>query len=127
MGNIGLGVIVIGVFLVIFMFTWSLRHAFNTAVWFSVAWMLTLLGLYLADAAGYGYISIAPTGPAGAVGLAIAALIAYFYHRRWKKIQLEKKIQAEKERARRRAAGEPEPSLLGNVFRAINKARSPDR
>jgi hypothetical protein len=126
-GNIGLGVIIIGVFIMTLAFTWSLRHAFNTTVWFSVGWVGTLFVLYVMDVAGYGYISTSPLGPGGAVALGGGAIVAYIYHRRWMKQQAIKKAREAAERAARRARGEPEPTLLGNVFRTINKVRSSNR
>lgn len=127
MGNIGLGVILVGVFIVGFMFSWNIRHAFNMTVWFGVAWMGSLFVLYVVDMAGYGYISTEPFGSGGAVGLGIAALVTYFYHRRWQKAELERRRREAAERAARRARGEGEPNLVGNVFRAINKMRSSNR
>lgn len=127
MGNIGLGVILVGVFIVGFMFSWSIRHAFNLTVWFGVAWMGSLFVLYVADQAGYGYISTAPLGSGGAVGLGIAAIVAYFYHRRWMREEIERRRKEAAERAARRARGEREPNLVGNALRAINKMRSSGR
>lgn len=127
MGNIGLGVIIIGVFIMTLAFTWSLRHAFNTTVWFSVGWVGTLFALYMLDVAGYGVISTSPLGPGGAVALGGGAIVAYIYHRRWMKAQAIKKAREAAERAARRARGEPEPTMLGNVFRTINKVRSSNR
>lgn len=124
MGNIGLGVILVGVFIVGFMFTWNLRHAFNLTVWFGAGWMGTLLVLYVADMVGYGFISVAPLGSGGAVAIGLATIVTWLYHRRWQKEERARKAREAAERAARRKRGEPEPTLLGNVFRAVRKARS---
>ncbi|MFW6075689.1 MAG: hypothetical protein ACOC9Y_08845 [Chloroflexota bacterium] len=124
MGNLGLGVILVGVFIVGFMFSWSLRHAFNLTVWFGAGWMGTLLLLYIADMAGYGYISVEPLGSGGAVAIGVATIVAWFYHRRWQKEERIRKAREAAERAARRKSGKPEPTMLGNVFRAVQKMRS---
>ena len=125
MGNLGLGVILVGVFIIGLFYTWSVRHAFNLMVWFGIGWMGSLFILYILDESGYGVISTAPLGSGGAVAIAVAALVAYIYHRRWKKAEaVRQRIKAE-EAAARRARGEREPTFIGNVARAIGKMRSP--
>lgn len=124
MGNLGLGVILVGVFIIGFFYTWSLRHAFNLTVWFGVGWMGSLFVLYVLDEAGYGIVSTAPLGSGGAVAIGIASLVAYFYHRRWKKEEAERQRIKAEEAAARRARGEREPTFFGNVGRAIGKMRS---
>ena len=125
MGNLGLGVILVGVFIIGLFYTWSIRHAFNLMVWFGIGWMGSLFILYILDESGYGVISTAPLGSGGAVAIAVAALVAYIYHRRWKKAEaVRQRIKAE-EAAARSARGEREPTFIGNVARAIGKMRSP--
>ncbi|MEZ4523198.1 MAG: hypothetical protein R3A46_16385 [Thermomicrobiales bacterium] len=127
MGNLGLGVILVGVFLIGFFYTWSLRHAFNLMVWFGVGWMGSLFVFYVLEQAGYGVVSTDPLGSAGAVAIGVAALVAYVYHRRWKKAEAERQRIKAEEAAARRARGEREPTFIGNVARAISKVRSSDR
>lgn len=126
MGNLGLGILVVAVFLVGFMSSWSIRHAFNLSVWFGIGWLGALALLYALDAAGFGYISTAPIGPGGGVALGVGAIVAYVYHQRWKKQQEEKRRREAAARAARRARGEREPTFVGNLARAINKMRSYD-
>lgn len=126
MGNIGLGILLIAVFFVGFMSTWSLRHAFNLTVWFGAGWIGALAFIYLLDMVGLGYISTEPLGPGGAVALGIGALVAYVYHQRWKKQQEEKRRREAAARAARRARGEREPTFAGNLARALKKMRSYD-
>jgi hypothetical protein len=125
MGNLGLGVILVGVFIIGFAFTWSIRHAFNLTVWFGVGWMGSLAVLYILDQAGYGIVSTSPLGAAGAVAIAVGALVAYVYHLRWKKAEAERRRIKAEAAAARRARGEREPSFIGNVARAINRMRTP--
>ncbi len=125
MGNLGLGVILVGVFLIGFFYTWSLRHAFNLTVWFGVGWMGSLFVLYILDRAGYGIVSTEPLGAGGAVALGIGSLVAYIYHVRWKKAEAERQRIKAEEAAARRARGEREPTFIGNVARAIGKMRTP--
>ncbi len=125
-GNLGLGIVLVGVFICGFAFSWSIRHAFNLTVWFGVGWVASLLVLYLVDSAGISPISTDPLGSGGAVALGIGAIVAYYYHRRWQKEQLLKRQREAEARARRRAKGIPEPSFLGNVGRAVRKMRSSD-
>jgi hypothetical protein len=125
MGNLGLGVILVGVFLIGFFYTWSIRHAFNLTVWFGVGWMGSLAVLYVLDESGYGIVSTSPLGAGGAVAIAFAALVAYVYHLRWKKAEAERQRIKAEQAAARRARGEREPTFIGNVARAISKMRSP--
>lgn len=124
MGNLGLGVILVGAFIIGFMFSWSIRHAFNIMVWFGVGWMGSLFILWALDLSGYGFISTDPLGPVGAIGIGIGALVAYFYHRRWQKAEAERQRIKAAEAAARRARGEREPTLIGNVARVIGRMRS---
>ncbi len=124
MGNLGLGVILVGVFLIGFFYTWNLRHAFNLTVWFGVGWMGSLFVFYVAERVGYGIVSTSPLGSGGAVAIAIASLVAYVYHLRWKKAEAERQRIKAEQAAARRARGEREPSLVGNVARALGKMRS---
>jgi hypothetical protein len=125
MGNLGLGVILVGVFLIGFFYTWSIRHAFNLTVWFGVGWMGSLAVLYILDESGYGIVSTSPLGAGGAVAIAIAALVAYVYHLRWKRAEAERQRIKAEQAAARRARGEREPTFIGNVARAISKMRTP--
>ncbi len=124
MGQIGLGVILIGVFIIGFFYTWSIRHGFNLTVWFGIGWMGSLFVLYVLDKTGHGIVSTDPLGSAGAVAIAVGALVAYVYHRRWKKEEAERQRIKAEQAAARRARGEREPTLIGNVARAIGKMRS---
>ncbi len=124
MGNLGLGVILVGVYIVGFFYTWSLRHAFNMTVWFGIGWMGSLFVFYILEQLGYGIVSTAPLGSGGAVALAIASVVAFVYYRRWRKEEAERQRIKAEEAAARRARGEREPSLIGNVARAIGKMRS---
>lgn len=126
MGNLGLGVVLVGVFIVGLAFSWSLRHAFNLTVWFGVGWVGSLLALYLFEQTGLSPISTSPLGSGGGVALGVGAIVAYIYHRRWQKEQAIKRARKAAARARRRAEGKPEPTFLGNVFRAVQKMRSTD-
>ncbi|CAN5541299.1 hypothetical protein BH23CHL2_BH23CHL2_09210 [soil metagenome] len=126
MGNLGLGVILVGVFIIGFFYSWSLRHAFNLTVWFGAGWMGSLLVLYVLDETGYGIVSTEPLGSGGAVAIGVATLVAYFHHRRWQKEEAERRRIKAEEAAERRARGEREPNLIGNVARAISKMRSSD-
>lgn len=125
MGNLGLGIILVGVFIIGFFYSWSLRHAFNVTVWFGVGWMGSLFVLYVLDRAGYGIVSTAPLGAGGAVAIGIATVVAYVYHFRWKKAEAERKRIKAEEAAARRARGEREPTLIGNVARTLAKMRTP--
>ena len=125
MGNLGLGVILVGVFIIGFFYTWNLRHAFNLTVWFGVGWMGSLFVLYVLDEAGYGIVSTEPLGSGGAVAIGVATIVAYIYHRRWKAAEAEKERIKAEEAAARKARGESEPSLIGNVARALGKMRTP--
>ena len=125
MGNLGLGVILVGVFIIGFFYTWSVRHAFNLTVWFGVGWMGSLFVLYVLDEAGYGIVSTEPLGSGGAVAIGVATIVAYIYHRRWKAAEAEKERIKAEEAAARKARGESEPSLIGNVARALGKMRTP--
>jgi uncharacterized membrane protein len=124
MGNLGLGVILVGVFIIGFVYTWSFRHAFNLTVWFGVGWMGSLAVLYMLDKLGYGVISTDPLGSAGAVAIAAGALVAYIYHMRWRKAEAERQRIKAAEAAARRARGEPEPSVIGNLGRTLGKMRA---
>ena len=124
MGNLGLGVILLGVFLIGFFYTWSVRHGFNLTVWFGVGWMGSLFVLYVLDKTGYGVVSTDPLGSAGAVAIAAGALVAYIYHRRWKKEEAERQRIKAEAAAARKARGEREPTFIGNVARTIGKMRS---
>jgi hypothetical protein len=124
MGQLGLGVILVGVFIIGFFYTWSVRHAFNLTVWFGIGWMGSLFVLYVLDNTGYGVVSTDPLGSAGAVAIAAGALVAYIYHRRWKKQEAERQRIKAEQVAARRARGEREPTFIGNVARAIGKMRS---
>ena len=124
MGNLGLGVILVGVFIIGFFYSWNLRHAFNLMVWFGAGWMGSLFVLYVLDESGYGIVSTAPLGAGGAVAIGLAALVAYFYHRRWKKDEGERQRIRAEAAAARRARGERDPTFIGNVARAIGKMRS---
>ena len=125
MGNLGLGIILVGVFIIGFFYSWSLRHAFNVTVWFGVGWMGSLFVLYVLDRTGYGIVSTAPLGAGGAVAIGIATIVAYIHHVRWKRAEaVRRRIKAE-EAAARRARGEREPTLIGNVARTIAKMRTP--
>src|SRR5690606_302563 len=124
MGNLGLGIILVGVFLIGFFYTWSFRHAFNLTVWFGVGWMRSLVALFTLEKLGYGIVSTDPLGSAGAVGIAVGALVAYVYHKRWQKAEAERQRIKAAEAAARRARGEPEPSVIGNLGRALGKMRA---
>lgn len=125
MGNLGLGVILVGVFIIGFFYTWSVRHAFNLTVWFGVGWMGSLFVFYVLDMLGYGIVSVEPLGSGGAVALGIASIVAYVYHRQWKKAEAERQRIKAEEAAARKARGESEPSFIGNVGRALGKMRRP--
>ena len=124
MGNLGLGIILVGVFLIGLFYTWRVRHAFNLTVWFGVGWMGSLFVLYVLDEAGYGIVSTEPLGSGGAVAIGVASIVAYVYHRRWKAAEAEKERIKAEEAAARKARGEPEPTFIGNVGRALGKMRS---
>ena len=124
MGNLGLGIILVGVFVVGFVLTWSVRHAFNLTVWFGAAWMGALFVLYVSERAGYGIVSTSPLGLGGSVALVFATIFSYIYHLRWRRAEAERQRIKAEEAAARRARGEPDPTLIGNVARAIGRMRS---
>lgn len=107
--------------------TWSLREAFEEAVWFNAAYALTLGVIFLAEVAGYGFVSTSPTGAGGAMGLAAGFIAQGVARYRWKKEQYAKAVARAKEQRRlaaeRKRQGLPakkaaDNSLIVNAFRA---------
>lgn len=126
-GSAGLSLVPIAVFILALVTTWSIRESINETFWFAAGWIGGLFVLYMAELAGFGIFSTSATGLGGGVALLIG-IAAFMYRRReWRKEQAIKKARKEAERARRRARGQSEPTLLGNVFRAIQKTRSSNR
>lgn len=106
--------------------TWSLREAFEETVWFNAAYALTLGIVYLAEVAGFGFISTSPTGAGGALGLVAGFTAQGVARYRWKKAEYEKAVAkaAEQrrlaaERKRQGVATKPaqDNSLIVNAFR----------
>ncbi len=106
--------------------TWSLREAFEETVWFNAAYALTLGVVYLAEVAGFGFVSTSPTGAGGALGLVAGFTAQGIARYRWKKAQYAKAVAraAEQrrlaaERKRQGVAAKPaeDNSLIINAFR----------
>jgi uncharacterized membrane protein YccC len=122
--SLGLGFVLVAIFVLAFVMTGNLREAFNETIWFGAGWMAALAVIYLFDSMGYGYISTSPAGLGGGIGLVVGFVALFLRRRMWRKEQARKRLEREAERARRRAAGEPDPGPLGNVVRSIRKSRA---
>jgi hypothetical protein len=117
-----------------FFTTWSIKEAISEAVWFNVAYVVSLGSIYLMEVAGIGFLSTSPTGMGGFVALLIAFMALgvrrYQYRQEQKRKAAAKAIaDAEAARQRRRNAKNPpeEKSLIVDAFRyaaQVKKARS---
>lgn len=125
--SLGLGFVLVAIFVLAFVMTGSLRESLNETIWFGAGWMAALAAIYLFDSLGYGYISTSPAGIGGGIGLIAGFVALYLRRRMWRKEQTRKRLEREAERARRRAAGESDPGPLGNVVRSVRKSRASNR
>lgn len=115
--------------------TWSLREAFEETVWFNAAYALTLGIVYLAEVAGFGFVSTSPTGAGGALGLVAGFTAQGVARYRWKKEQYAKavakaaeqrRLAAERKRQGITAKPADESSIIVNAFRvagALERSR----
>jgi hypothetical protein len=125
--SLGLGFVLVAVFVLALVSTMNLREAFNEMIWFGAGWMAALALIYLADGLGFGYISTSPTGVGGGIGLIVGFAALFLRRRMWRKELARKRLEREAERARRRAAGQPESGALGNVLRTVRKPGTSNR
>jgi len=119
-----------------FFTTWSLTEAITEAVWFNVAYVVSLGAIYLMEVAGFGLLSTSPTGMGGFFALLIAFMalgVRRYQYKQEQRRKAEAKALAAAEAARqRRRAGakgqQPEErSLIVNAFRfaaEVKKSRS---
>jgi hypothetical protein len=117
-----LWVIFVGIFVLAFSRTWSLRESITQTVWFSIAYTAALAIIYVAEQFGYGFLSTSPTGFGGVAALLVGVLALVVRHERWKRERIRLAIAREKERRRQAAAsaasGRPaERSLIVDAFR----------
>jgi hypothetical protein len=125
--SLGLGFVLVAVFVLALVSTMNLRESFNEMIWFGAGWMAALAVIYFADSLGFDYISTSPTGIGGGIGLIVGFGALFLRRRMWRNEQVRKRLEREAERARRRAAGQPESGPLGDVLRAVRKTGSSNR
>lgn len=121
-------------FVLAFFTTWSFNEAIAEAVWFNVAYVVSLGVIFGLELAGFGVVSTSPTGLGGFFALLIAFIALAIRRYQYKKEKTRKaaaKAAAQAEAARqRRLAGNHQPeerSLIVNAFRfagEVKKSRS---
>jgi hypothetical protein len=124
--QLGLGIVLVAVFVLAFAGSWSLREAFNETVWFSAFWVIALAALYAFDQTGFSPISTSPTGIGGGIALLVGFLGMMVRRRRWRKEVALKRAQKAAEQARRKAAGIPEPTMATRLGAAVRAMRKPE-
>lgn len=117
-----------------FFTTWSFNEAIIEAVWFNVAYVVSLGVILGLEVAGYGIVSTSPTGLGGFFALLFAFIafgIRRYQYRQEKKQKAIAKAAAEAEaERRRRRSGQSQPeerSLIVDAFRfaaEVKKSRS---